>query len=986
VQSQNYKLPKSEKVAKVCTKNCVLAENAVYLCSKLLQMKLLTTLLILFFAFLSNQSYAQDYSRLKIFANELELNKLANLGVAIDHGIHKEGVFFISDFSKEERQIMDAYDFTYEVLIEDVQAYYVQILAEPASKESGALKNLSCSGTGGTGSGFNPAVPTHFNLGTMGGYLKYEEMLAELDEMVATYPNLITAKAPISTFLTAQNRPLYHVRISDNPNIDESGEPKVLYTAIHHAREPMSLMETIFFMWYVLENYGTNPEITYLVNHMQLYFVPCINPDGYVYNQTTNPNGGGMWRKNRRLNSGGSYGVDLNRNYSYGWGTTGTSFTQTNETYCGTAAFSEPETQAMRWLVQNNKFVTAFNAHTYAEDILFPIGTTTAEFADHHDYFQEYTNLMVEYNGYGAIKSSALYPASGDSDDYMYKVDIGVGVKDTMFVHTPEVGTAFWQPSSQIIATCQEMVYPNIVLAHVAGIYVVTTDQDPSNIPSLSGNFTHQARRLGRENGPVTVSIVPLQNIATVGSAVVHDLAIQQNGTAGISYTLNPNIQFGDQIKYILQTDNGYWIKKDTIIKTFGAYTLQVTENGTAATNWTGNWNTTTSTFVSAPRSFTDTPTGNYVNNANTTYTYVPTIDLTNAVAAKLSFWAKWDIEADYDYVQLQVSTDNGATWVGQCGLYTVAGTSANGSVQPNNQPVWEGVQSNWVQEEIQLSDYLGQAIKVRFQLKSDGGTRKDGFYFDDFSIYYNEAGPTVAPVAQFQTPAVLCSGTPISFTDLSQNLPTSWAWDFGDGFTSIEQNPSNVFAPGTYTVSLTVTNSAGTNTTTQQVVIQAAPVVGLSIADTDLVLCAQDGSVALSVTPQDATVSGLGVNGLSFDPTGLALGPVTLSATVTDQLTGCSGSSQLTVIIEDCAQIAETSGLQLTVYPNPSTGVLYISDIPSATQLHLYDAQGKRIGEWHANDKNLTIQLEASAGVYYLEARNDAQQQRMKIILLGQD
>ncbi len=948
-------------------------------------MKLLTTLLIVFLAILTNQSYAQDYSRLKIFANELELNKLANLGVTIDHGIHKEGVFFISDFSKEERQIMDAYDFTYEVLIEDVQAYYVQILSEPATKESGALKNLSCSGTGGSGTGFNPSVPTHFNLGTMGGYLKYEEMLAELDEMVATYPNLITAKAPISTFLTAQNRPLYHVRISDNPNIDESGEPKVLYTAIHHAREPMSLMETIFFMWYVLENYGSNSEITYLVNHMQLYFVPCLNPDGYVYNQTTNPNGGGMWRKNRRLNSGGSYGVDLNRNYSYGWGTTGTSFTQSNETYCGTAAFSEPETQAMRWLVQNNKFVTAFNAHTYAEDILFPIGTTTAEFADHHDYFQEYTNLMVEYNGYGAIKSSALYPASGDSDDYMYKVDIGVGVKDTMFVHTPEVGTAFWQPSSEIISTCQEMVYPNLVLAHVAGIYVVTTDQDPSNIAALSGNFNHQARRLGRENGPVTVSIVPLQNITTVGAAVVHDLALQQNGTGAIAYTLNPNIQFGDQIKYILQTDNGYWIKKDTIIKTFGAYTLQVTENGTAATNWTGNWNTTTSTFVSAPRSFTDTPTGNYVNNANTTYTYVPTIDLTNAVAAKLNFWAKWDIEADYDYVQLQVSTDNGATWVGQCGLYTVSGTSANGSVQPNNQPVWEGVQSTWVQEEIQLSDYLGQIIKVRFQLRADGGTRKDGFYFDDFSIYYNEAGPTVAPVAQFQTPTVLCSGTPISFTDLSQNLPTSWAWDFGDGFTSIEQNPSNVFAPGTYTVSLTVTNSAGTNTTTQQVVIQASPVVGLSIADTDLVLCAQDGPVALSVTPQDATVSGLGVNGLSFNPSGLALGPLTLTATVTDPLSGCAGSSQLTVIIEDCAQIAETTALQLAVYPNPTTGVLYISDIPEATQLQLFDAQGKRIGEWLATDKNLMLQLEASAGVYYLEARNDAQQQRMKIILLGQ-
>ena len=194
----------------------------------------------------------------------------------------------------------------------------------------------------------------------------------------------------------------------------------------------MSLMETIFYMWYLLENYGTNDEVTYLVNNTQMFFVPCINPDGYVYNETTNPNGGGMWRKNRRNNGGGVYGVDLNRNYSYGWGTTGTSATPSNDTYRGPSAFSEPETQAMRWLVQNNDFEMAFNAHTYAEDILFPIGTTTAEFAPHHNYLQDYTNHMVELNGYTAMKSSGLYPASGDSDDYMYKVDVGVGLKDTI--------------------------------------------------------------------------------------------------------------------------------------------------------------------------------------------------------------------------------------------------------------------------------------------------------------------------------------------------------------------------------------------------------------------------------------------------------------------------------------------------------------------------------------------------------------------------
>jgi hypothetical protein len=63
----------------------------------------------------------------------------------------------------------------------------------------------------------------------------------------------------------------------------------------------------------------------------------------------------------------------------------------------------------------------------------------------------------------------------------------------------------------------------------------------------------------------------------------------------------------------------------------------------------------------------------------------------------------------------------------------------------------------------------------------------------------------------------------------------------------------------------------------------------------------------------------------------------------------------------------------------------LYISDFLPDTKLQLFDAQGKRIGEWHSMDEILQIELEASAGVYYLEARYMEQQQRMKIILLGQ-
>lgn len=943
------------------------------------------TLLSLIFICLSWSANAQDYSRLKVFVSNDQLIKLGNLGVTVDHGIRKEGSFFISDFSSAERAIMDQYEFDYHVLIEDVEQYYIDILNHPEKQES-VLKNASCVSTSGSGSIYaNPATPTNFNLGTMGGYLKYNEMLAELDAMVQQYPNLITAKAPISSFVTHENRPIYHVKISDNPNVNET-EPKVLYTAIHHAREPMSLMETIFFMWYVLENYGTNEEITYLVNETQLFFVPCINPDGYGYNETTNPNGGGMWRKNRRNNGGGVYGVDLNRNYGYGWGTTGTSTNTSNDTYCGTAPYSEPEVQAMRWLVQNHNFVTAFNAHTYAEDILFPIGTTVAEFADHHDYFQAESNHMVEFNGYSAIKSSALYPASGDSDDYMYKMDIGVGVKDTIFAHTPEVGTAFWQPSAEIIPTCQEMLFPNLILAHIARNYLVVKDTDPMNISTLSGDFNHSANRLGRMSGPVTVSLQPLLNVASVGSPIVYNMDLMQTQAGAISYTLNPAIQFGDQIKYIIKTDNGLWVKRDTIIKTFGAYNLQVTENASVSSNWTGNWNTTTSTFVSSPRCFTDSPSGNYVNNANTTYSYVPTIDLSNAYAAKISFYAKWNIEADYDYVQFQVSTDGGSTWIGQCGNYTNAGTSANGSVQPNNQPVYDGIMTNWVLEEINLSDYLGQVIKVRFQLRSDNATRKDGFYFDDFSIYYNNQGPAVTPTAQFNTAgSVVCSGMFTDFNDASLDNPTSWSWNFGDGGTDNVQNPTHIFtSAGTYTVQLTVSNAAGSNTTTQTITVNQSPNVVISTSDTDGVICLLDGMVTLMSDQIGTAFSGSGVIGSSFDPTAAGIGLHMVTASYTDGV-GCVASATMSILVEDCASINELAANGMYVFPNPNQGSFTLQGLELGMRYAVYDVNGKLILEGISNQTNELIQLpRLTSGIYYIQSMKDGQLCQLKFAVLN--
>ncbi|NBN99665.1 MAG: hypothetical protein EBV19_10575, partial [Flavobacteriia bacterium] len=160
----------------------------------------------------------QGYSRVKINADAAGLAALSNLGVAVDHGFTKEESYFISDFSEQEIQIMQAHNFNIEILIPDVVAYYEQLLANPSTEP--ATHNATCGGggAGATNPYVNPSTPSHFNLGTMGGYLKYNEMLAELDEMAATYPNLITVKAPISNYFTHENRPIYYVRLSDNPN------------------------------------------------------------------------------------------------------------------------------------------------------------------------------------------------------------------------------------------------------------------------------------------------------------------------------------------------------------------------------------------------------------------------------------------------------------------------------------------------------------------------------------------------------------------------------------------------------------------------------------------------------------------------------------------------------------------------------------------------------------------------------------------------
>jgi hypothetical protein len=105
---------------------------------------------------------------------------------------------------------------------------------------------------------------------------------------------------------------------------------------------------------------------------------------------------------------------------------------------------------------------------------------------------------------------------------------------------------------------------------------------------------------------------------------------------------------------------------------------------------------------------------------------------LAHATYAYVNFYAQWEIENDYDYVQFMISTDEGDSWTPLCGNYTNTGVDP----QDVGEPLYDGNQTSWVFEEVNLIDYLEEPnVRFKFHLITDEGVQEDGFYFDDFSL-----------------------------------------------------------------------------------------------------------------------------------------------------------------------------------------------------------------------------------------------------------
>ena len=530
-------------------------------------MKKMLAVLIAFSLLFSKDLYKQ----IRIYNDDMEtLGKLRENGLDIDHIYVEKGLWLEFVLSENKIPLLNATNLHYDIIYEDIEQYYLSRLD-------------------------NEYISRDFELGSMGGYYTFAEIEEQLDRYSEQFPELVTQKVSIGTTLEGRN--IWMIKVSDNPNIDEN-EPEMLYTGLHHAREPMSYMNLFYFINWLTENYGIDSEATALINNRELYFIPAINPDGLVYNQSIAPNGGGMQRKNMKETCSSSPdGVDLNRNYSYMWGydNSGSSPDGCNETYRGALPFSEPETQAIKDFVEMHDFPIALNYHSYSNLLIYPLGYTYDNPVPQEDLeiFIEYGEQMVQYNGYAlGTGPELLYTVNGEACDWMY------GEKG-IFAYTPEIGNSsdgFWPSTMRIIPLAEENLFPNKFVAWSVGenyeIDFSINDGPYSPGETYSTNVSIFNAGLGGSNGSIVLSINSADNYITFNTESIDVGTLDSRSVLELgdifTFQVSPSAPNGiiTGISISIKDDNNYeFITTIQII--IGEDTPLISENFEQQNNWT---------------------------------------------------------------------------------------------------------------------------------------------------------------------------------------------------------------------------------------------------------------------------------------------------------------------------------------------------------------------------------------------------------------
>ena len=326
-----------------------------------------------------------------------------------------------------EREYFAANNIDYVVVLEDATVKVDWLGYQPAAGLIRALGDPIQGLPGNSGSGqpgltinpnavFDPtgvAFDDKYGFPLRLGYRTVTEYYAEMNYLAQAYPNLVKKHIIGQSF---EGVPMVALEVSSAPGAND-GRPGTAFQAGNHAREWPTNELALNTLWFLVTQYGTSEEVTELLDTTTCWFFPATNPDGTHWDQRSNP---GTWRKNRRYNGGTSYGVDINRNWPYGWGSNnGSSASTTSDTYRGTAPASEFEVQAITSVYENNQIVSSISGHTSGQLIIYAWGHKYND-PGTHPLLAELGRKIADYNLHADQYSESLYAASGDLCDYTY--------------------------------------------------------------------------------------------------------------------------------------------------------------------------------------------------------------------------------------------------------------------------------------------------------------------------------------------------------------------------------------------------------------------------------------------------------------------------------------------------------------------------------------------------------------------------------------
>lgn len=715
----------------------------------------------------------EKYTNVKIYVPETKDQLLDLLSMLeIDHYHEHDGAFNYT-VDQEELQLLKASGYKYEVTHEDAQKYLEEENAKYWDKINNGKpdERVAFERSGDVFIDTIIRTPNAFVVQpTFGGYYTYAQMNTAIRNLKIAYPTLVdTFTIGYSTLGNA----IKCLKISDNPTVDEN-EPEILFMGHHHAREAISGASMIFLMQYLCQNYSnaSDTRIRDLINNREIFIIVCANPDGWLHNESLGA--GGQWRKNRRNNGSGQFGVDLNRNWGVNWanctGAVGAascgSSTTSSDVYWGPSMYSEPETRALRLFCRSRDFGAVMDQHSVGPYYSLPWGRNfDVMSALDDDVYTQMSAVMGKYNGmrYGSTMQTLGYEVSGGMKDVLLRGDDSLP-NGKCYGMTGEgsngsSATNFWPLSADIIRLCKGMVYQDIQLIYTVGSYVDLQDRGSLNLNAKNANFHFSVRRIGLGNDTVRVSVLPLQNISSVGATKVILPSSLPNFNSiymdSISYVLPAALGAGNSIRYVWRVETGGYTYYDTVTNIFQGVVLMTDnmETGSASSNWTINsgWAYTNDMAFNGTRSLAESPSADYSDNVNLIAQRTANLNLSGAGSAYLTFWSRYRAENFRDFLRVEVST-NGTTWVALSGVNTVRYPGTADGNRLADSSALTGLSEFWSRQIFDLRNFLGaSALRLRLRFNSGASSvyvydNDNGFNIDDITVITGGT-PTLLPV-----------------------------------------------------------------------------------------------------------------------------------------------------------------------------------------------------------------------------------------------